>query len=194
VFEFHDLSGQTTDLINAASGGDRQAADDLMPLLYGEFRRLAADYLKRERPEHTLQPTALVHEAFLRLVNQRNVDWKGRSHFFAVGAQAMRRILVDHARRKKRDKHGGGRHRIALDDQMTISKRSDEDLIAIDDALQELAELDPRQAKIVELRFFGGLTVAEVAEVLGVSKRTVESEWTIVRAWLRRELNEGIDG
>ncbi len=194
MFEFHDLSGQTTDLINAASGGDRQAADDLMPLLYGEFRRLAADYLKRERPEHTLQPTALVHEAFLRLVNQRNVDWKGRSHFFAVGAQAMRRILVDHARRKKRDKHGGGRHRIALDDQMTISKRSDEDLIAIDDALQELAELDPRQAKIVELRFFGGLTVAEVAEVLGVSKRTVESEWTIVRAWLRRELNEGIDG
>ncbi len=189
VFVSRDLSEQTIHLINAASGGDRQAADDLMSLLYGEFRRLAADYLKRERPEHSLQPTALVHEAFLRLVNQRNVQWQGRSHFFAVGAQAMRRILVDHARRKNRDKHGGGRHRIALDEQMTISKRHDEDLIAIDDALEELAKIDPRQAKIVELRFFGGLTVAEVAEVLGVSKRTVENDWTIVRAWLRRQLS-----
>jgi len=190
VFVSHGLTEQTTNLLNAARGGDRQAADDLMSLLYGEFRRLAAHYLKSERHEHSLQPTALVHEAFLRLVNQRDVDWKGRSHFFAVGAQAMRRILVDHARRKKREKHGGNRHRIALNDQLTISKRYDEDLIAVDDALKDLSEIDPRQAKIVELRFFGGLTVAEVAEVLGVSKRTVESEWTIVRAWLRRQLSE----
>lgn len=180
---------QTTELLSAISGGDREAADRLMSLLYDEFRRLAARYLHRERADITLQPTALVHEAFLRLVNQEDVDWQGRSHFFAIGAQAMRRILVDHARRKQSEKHGGGRHRIELDDQMTISKKRDEDLLAIDDALDVLSQIDPRQAKIVELRFFGGLTVAEVAEVLGVSKRTVESEWTMVRAWLRRELS-----
>lgn len=189
----HDQSEQTSTLLEAISGGDRQAADRLMSLLYDEFRRLAADYLNRERAQHTLQPTALVHEAFLRMVNQRNVNWQGRSHFFAIGAQAMRRILVDHARQKKREKHGGGRQRIELAEGMTISKERDEDLLAIDDALEELANIDPRQAKIVELRFFGGLTVAEVAEVLGVSKRTVESEWTMVRAWLRRELSGDTD-
>lgn len=189
----YDQSEQTTTLLDAVSGGDRQAADKLMSLLYDEFRRLAADYLNREKPQHTLQPTALVHEAFLRLVNQQHVTWQGRSHFFAIGAQAMRRILVDHARRKKREKHGGGLQRIELEESMTISKSRDEDLLAIDDALQELAKVDPRQAKIVELRFFGGLTVAEVAEVLGVSKRTVEYEWTMVRAWLRRELSGETD-
>lgn len=185
----HKRPEQTTELLAAISDGDREAADRLMTLLYEEFRRLAARYLNRERSDITLQPTALVHEAFLRLVNQQNVDWQGRTHFFAIGAQAMRRILVDHARRKQSEKHGGGRHRIELDDQMTISKKRDEDLLAIDDALEVLSKIDPRQAKIVELRFFGGLTVAEVAEVLGVSKRTVENEWTMVRAWLRRELS-----
>ena len=125
----------------------------------------------------------------MHLVDQTRVNWQGRTHFFAVGAQAMRRILVDHARAKHRAKRGGGWHRIELDEQCTVSPQRDADLLAVDDAIEKLAALDPRQARIVELRFFGGLTVEEVAEVLGVSKRTVESEWKIIRAWLRRELS-----
>jgi RNA polymerase sigma factor (TIGR02999 family) len=132
----------------------------------------------------------LVHEAFMKLVDQNRVTWKGRTHFFAVGAQAMRRILVDHARGRMRDKRGGKRERIQLTDDVTVSRAHDEDLLAVDEALAKLATIDKRQASIVEMRFFGGMTVAEVAEALGVSKRTVEAEWTHVRAWLRRELSE----
>jgi len=171
------------------SSGDAVAADQLMPLVYDHLRSMAAAYLRRESPAHTLQPTALVNEAYLKLVNQRNVDWRGKTHFFAVGAEIMRRILVDYARSKKRQKRGGKFQRIQLHDDMRVSRECDEDLIAVDEAINKLAKKDPRQAKIVELRFFGGLTVAEVAEVLGVSKRTVEAEWTVIRAWLRRELS-----
>jgi RNA polymerase sigma factor (TIGR02999 family) len=162
----------------------------LVPLVYNSLRQQASSYLKREPRGHSLQPTALVHEAFLKLAEQRHVNWQGRSHFFAIGAQAMRRILVDHARRKGRAKRGGGRRRISLEEHFVVSPQRDADLLAVDEALDRLAEVDPRQAKIVELRFFGGLSVQEVAEVLGVSKRTVESDWTMVRAWLRRELSE----
>ena len=175
-------------VLDAIDQGDEAAADRLMPFVYDDMRGLAADYLKREPPGHTLQPTALVNEAFLKLVDQSRVEWKGRSHFFAIGAEIMRRILVDHAGGNKRTKRGGNRRRIQLTDDCQVSPYRDIDVLEINDALIKLSRLDSRQAKIVELRFFGGLTVEEVAEVLGVSKRTVEAEWTMVRAWLRREL------
>jgi len=175
-------------MVNALAAGDRQAAEALMPLVYDEFRHLADDYLRQETRAHTLQPTALVHEAYLKLIDQTRVNWQGRTHFFAVGAQAMRRILVDHARARGRAKRGGGWQRIVLDEQTAVSPDRDADLLAVDEAIDKLAHTDPRQARIVELRFFGGLSVEEVAEVLGVSKRTVENEWKIIRAWLRREL------
>jgi RNA polymerase sigma-70 factor (ECF subfamily) len=164
--------------------------DELAPQVYGELRRLAASYLRREPAGNTLQPTALVNEAFLKLASQHRADWHGRTHVLAVGAQAMRRILVDHAKRKRRSKRGGGLRRITLDEAATLSSGRDEDLLAVDEALRKLAEVDERQAAIVELRFFGGLNVQEVADHLGLSKRTVEKEWTMVRAWLRRELSE----
>ena len=178
-------------LLARLSGGDRSAADALLDLVYDRFREMAAAQLSREPAGHTLQPTALVHEAFLKLIDQRRVAWKGRTHFLAVGAQAMRRILVDHARKKKRKKRGGGRQPISLSEELTVSARQDEDVLAVDDALSELAEIDPRQAKIVEMRFFAGMTSAEVAEHLGVSKTTVDREWRIVRAWLRQKLSDG---
>jgi RNA polymerase sigma factor (TIGR02999 family) len=168
--------------------GDHRAADKLLPLVYDEFRALARHYLAQERANHTLQPTALVHEAYMKLVDQTRVDWQGRSHFFAVAAQAMRRILVDHARSRQRDKRGGGRARVVLDEEVALSPQKDEDVLALDEALQRLAKLDPRQAKVVELRFFGGMNVEEVAQALGVSKRTVEGDWTFARAWLSKEL------
>jgi RNA polymerase sigma factor (TIGR02999 family) len=147
--------------------------------------------LASESPGHLLQPTALVHEAFLRMINQDGVDWRGRSHFLAISAQMMRRILVDDARGRLRVKRGGDRTRILLTDETTISPREDADVLAVDEALTNLAELDPEQARIVELRFFAGMTVDEVAAVLGQSKRTVERKWTAIRAWLRRELSGG---
>ncbi len=178
-----------TKIVNDITAGDRGAAERLFPALYDAFRDLAARYLKGERAGHTLSPTALVHEAYLKLVDQTRVNWQGKTHFFAVGAQVMRRILVDHARTKRRLKRGGGRARIELDENVALSPDRDEDLLAVDEALTKLARVDPRQAAIVELRFFGGLSVAEVAQVLGLSKRTIEGEWTSVRAWLRRELS-----
>ena len=161
-----------------------------MSLVYDEFRALARSYLQKESASHTLQPTALVNEAYAKLVDQTQVSWQGRTHFFAVGAQAMRRILIDHARSKGRQKRGAGRPRIALDERALISPQRDEDLLAVGEAIDDLAQLDPRQARIVELRFFAGLTVEEVAEVLEMSKRSVEREWTMIRAWLRRRLSE----
>ncbi len=181
---------QATEIVNALAAGNREASKRLFELLYEDFRRLAGAYLKKEHPGHTLQPTALVHEAYLKLIDQTRVQWHGRTHFFAVGAQAMRRILVDHARYRHRAKHGGGRYRICLRDDLVLSRQRDEDLLVVDEAIEKLTLVDPRQATIVELRFFGGLSVEEVAEVMGLSKRTIEKEWTMVRAWLRRELSE----
>ncbi len=169
-------SQEATQIVNDLANGDRQAAERLMPLVYDEFRQLAGSYLQQETKAHTLQPTALVHEAYLRLIDQTRVNWQGRTHFFAVGAQAMRRVLVDHARGKQRTKRGGGWHRIVVDDSSHVSPQRDEDLLAVDEAIEKLGTIDPRQAQIVELRFFGGLTVEEVAQVLGVSKRTDEGE------------------
>ena len=171
----------------SASPGD---AGRFMEMLYDEFRRLAAYYLERESPGHTLQPTALVNEAYLKLAGQLPGQWQGRTHFFAVGAQAMRRILVDHARSKGRLKRGGDFHRIDLGETRTLSRGNDMDLLEVNDAIEELAKIDSRQAKIVELRFFGGLTVAQTAEALGVSRRTVEADWTLLRAWLRRRFSD----
>lgn len=181
---------QITQLLGRMKAGDRSAAERLMPLVYTQFRALAAQYLRKERGNHTLQPTALVNEAYLRLLDQSRVQWQGRTHFFAVGAQAMRRILVDHARRRQRLKHGGQRARVTLDEGVALSPDRDQDVLALDEALVKLAELDERQAKVVELRFFAGLTVDEAAEVLDVSKRTVEGDWTMARAWLHRELSK----
>ena len=182
-------SPDATQLLADLHAGDRRAADRLLPLVYEEFRRLAGRYMRQERADHTLDPTALVHEVYLKLIEQHRVTWKGRTHFHAVAAQAMRRILIDHARRHKRQKRGGVRHRVVLSKNIPISPNHDEDLIALDEAMEKLAALDSRQAKVVELRFFGGLTVEEVAKVLDVSKRTVEGDWQFARAWLKRALS-----
>jgi len=177
-----------TRLLQAATEGDEQARSALLPLIYDELRRRAGSALGRERAGHTLQPTALVHEAWMRLVAQEAVTWQGRQHFFAVASRMMRRVLVDHARGRQRQKRGGDQVRVDLEDGLSTSR--DADVLALDAALEQLAALDPRQAEIVELRFFGGLTVLEVAETLGISKRAVEAEWTMIKAWLRRELAE----
>ena len=163
-------------------------ADRLISNVYNDLRALAASFLNRETSGHTLQPTALVNEAYLKLAHQDHVIWKSRTHFVAVAAEAMRRILVDHARGRNRLKRGGDRTRILLHDDLKISQNDTEDVLAVDEAIGRLQDRDQRQAKIVELRFFGGLSVQEVADVLGVSKRTVENDWTMIRAWLRREL------
>ena len=177
-------------LLAAVSAGDRSAVDKLLPIVYDELRKHAAFMMRRERVGHTLQPTALVHEAFLRLVQQDRVQWTGRAHFFAVASNVMRRILVDHARTRLAEKRGGGADRISIEEGLGLSVGSDADVLAIDAALERLAALDPRQAEIVTLRFFGGLSVEEVAAVLNMSKRAVEAEWTMIKAWLRRELSE----
>jgi RNA polymerase sigma factor (TIGR02999 family) len=176
------------------AGSDSRPAEDLDALLYGELRALAADFLRRERSDHTLQPTALVHEAWIRLSAQAGSPWDDRAQFFAIAAQAMRRILIDHARRRRADKRGGGRQRITLASDITPPlDSSGVDLLALDEALDRLAALDARQARVVELRFFAGLTVDEVAEALSVSARTVASEWRLARAWLSRALDAGED-
>jgi len=182
-------SSRVTHLLDKLEPGDRPAGEQLFEDVYTELRALAARYLHRERKDHTLQPTALVHEAYLKLVGHTRVDWHGRAHFLAVAAQAMRQILVDHARRHRAAKRGGHRHRIALDDNLVVESSRNVDLLAMEDALTKLTKLDPRQAHMVELRFFGGLSIAEVAKVMEISKRSVEREWTMVRAWLRRELS-----
>lgn len=182
-----------TRLLNKAGDGDESAVNRLMPLVYDELRALAESCLQSERPDHTLQATALVNEAYLRLVKQEEVEWKNRSHFFAVAAQAIRRILVDHARTHGRAKRGGGRQRVKLDEDIAVREERELDLVALDEAMEKLAALNERQARIVELRFFGGLGLKEVAEFLGVSPRTVDGDWSMARAWLRRELREGAD-
>ena len=170
--------------------GDQAALDELIPLVYDELRRLAGRYMRRESQGHTLQTSALVNEAYLRLVDQRSVQWQNRAHFFGVAAQLMRRILVDHARSRSRAKRGGRALMVSLDEQAVISKEVAE-VIAVDVALKNLAEMDPRKSQIVEMKFFGGLTTEEVAEVLNVTSRTVEREWRKAKAWLNRALSKG---
>ncbi len=182
-----------TILLKKAGDGDTSAVNRLMPLVYDELRALAESCLQRERPDHTLQATALVNEAYLRLVKQEDVEWRNRSHFFAVAAQAIRRILVDHARTHGRAKRGGDRQRVRLDEDVAVRGERDLDLVALDEGMEKLARLNERQARIVELRFFGGLGLKEVAEFLGVSPRTVDGDWSMARAWLRLELREGAD-
>lgn len=179
---------EITQLLEATSLGGEDAARKLMPLVYNELHALAARHLRSEPVNHTLQPTALVNEAFLKLISQSRVSYKGRLHFFAIGSKLMRRILVDHARKKKRDKRGGKRVRIELIGDLPAENAFDEEILAVHEALEKLERLDPRQAQIVQLRFFGGMKMDEIAAELGVSKRTVEGEWTMVRAWLKREL------
>ncbi|HEY0404844.1 MAG TPA: sigma-70 family RNA polymerase sigma factor [Pyrinomonadaceae bacterium] len=181
-------SPDVTQILQEVSDGDRDAPARLMPLVYHELRRLADHYLRQERPDHTLQPTALVHEAYLKLIDQRRVDWQNRAHFFGVAAQLMRRILVDHARRHRASKRGGFQQKLTLDEAADYSQPRDVDLIALDDALNALAQLDARQSRIVELRFFGGLTIEETAEALSVSTATVKVDWNMAKAWLRREI------
>lgn len=180
-----------TRLLQAISAGDKKALDALVPLIYKELRRHAGQLMKSERPGHTLQPTALVHEVFLRLLQKEHVQWKCRAHFFAIASQFMRSILVDYARTRHREKRGGGAQRVSLVEGLGLSTKLDSDVLAVDQALRKLATIDARQAEIVSMRFFGGLSVEEVAAVLGMSKRSVEAEWTLIRAWLRLELSEG---
>jgi RNA polymerase sigma-70 factor, ECF subfamily len=183
VLSPHDVTQLLSDLRN----GDESAAPRLMPLVYGELRRLAGHYMSRERSDHTLQPTALVHEAYLRLVDQ-NSEWQNRAHFFGVAAQLMRQILVDHARTHRAAKRGGGQQKVPLDEALVFSEEKSAELLALNEALERLAKFDARQARVVELRFFAGLSVEETAEVLGVSGKTVQREWNVARAWLMREL------
>lgn len=173
-----------TRLLIAVTDGDRAAVDSLLPLIYDELRRLAAGYLRRERPDHTLQPTALVHEAYLRLVDQTQVSWQNRAHFVGVAAQMMRRILVDHARAHTSQKRGGDYEKLSLDENIDKAVQRSTELIALDEALKELAEIDPQMSRLVELRYFGGLTVEEAAEVLGVTPITVKRHWRMAKAWL----------
>ena len=173
-----------TRLLVRLTEGDRGVLDELLPVVYGELRKLASSYLRRERVGHTLQPTALVHEAYMRLVDQTQVQWQNRAHFFGVAAQMMRRILVDHARAHEAEKRGGEFQKLSLDENIDVSGERDVNLVALDDALNLLAEIDPQKMKIVELRFFGGLSVEETAEVLGVSAPTVKRQWRMAKAWL----------
>jgi RNA polymerase sigma factor (TIGR02999 family) len=187
-----DPTREVTALLRDWSGGDRAALERLMPLVYVELRKLAASYLSVERKDHTLQPTALVHEAYLRMVDQRSVDWQNRAHFFGIAAQMMRRILVDHARRRQAAKRDAPALRLEAASGVEDASSRDPELLALDAALGGLESLDPRQARIVELRFFGGLTVEETAEVAGISPATVKREWRTARAWLAREVRPAV--
>jgi RNA polymerase sigma-70 factor (ECF subfamily) len=179
---------QITHLLVAWGNGDQGALEELMPLVYRELRRLAHRCLGQERPSHTLQTTALVHEAYLRLVDQQEASWKNRAQFLAIAAQMMRRILVDYARARQYVKRGGGAQHVKLDEAMAVSCDRAAEVVALDEVLMRLAELDPRKGRVVELRFFGGLSIEETAEILGVSSGTVMRDWTLAKAWLQREI------
>jgi RNA polymerase sigma factor (TIGR02999 family) len=184
------MASQTsiTELLIRWREGDKAALDELMPQVYGELRRLASYYLRKERPDHTLQPTALVHEAYLRLMNEKKIDWQNRAHFFGIAAVRMRHILVEHARSRRAAKRGRGGCRISLSEADGFAERRDINLLALEDALKKLEEMDSQKVRIVELRFFGGLTIEETAEVLKISPATVKRSWTMARAWLRTEV------
>ena len=182
---------QVTHLLVRWREGDRAALDELMPLVYDELRRLAARYMRGERPGHTLQTSALVNEAYLRLAGNDEIQWQNRAHFFGVAAQAMRRILVDHARRRGGQKRGGNGHKVEFDEALLVSAERASEVVALDEALARLAEIAPRKSQLVELRFFGGLSIEEAAEVLKVSPGTAMRDWTFVKAWLRKEITGG---
>ena len=186
------LPHEITQLLAEWSEGNQAALDKLYPLVYNELRRLAHGYLKRERKGHTLQTTALINEAYLRLVDQKQVHWANRSHFFAISAQIMRRILIDHARRYDYAKRGGGAQRISLDEAAVVAKERARELLMLDEALNGLAKIDPRRGRVVELRYFGGLNNEEIAGVLKISENTVTRDWNMARAWLYQELNRGV--
>jgi len=181
---------EVTQLLKDWSSGDHEALDRLIPIVYAELRAIAARYLRRERRDHTLQPTALVNEAYLRLIDQKQVQWQNRAHFIGVAAQMMRRILVDHAKSHNRAKRGGGAQRVSLDEVMAVSDERATDLLELDSALTALATFDDRKSRVVEMRYFGGLTVEETAEVLKVSEMTVAREWKLAKAWLYTHIED----
>jgi RNA polymerase sigma-70 factor (ECF subfamily) len=185
------ITGDISILLHAWSEGDQEALGKLTPIVYAELRRLASRYMRGERPGHSLQATALVNEAYMRLVDYKRMQWQNRAHFFAVSAQLMRRILVEHARRHNL-KRGGGVQHVALEESVVVGSDQEVDLVALDDAMIELSRLDPRKVQVVEMRFFGGLSVEETAEVLKVSTITVKRDWRAARTWLYRQLNGGI--
>jgi RNA polymerase sigma-70 factor (ECF subfamily) len=182
-----DDKDEVTQLLKAMKTGEPSAAERLLPLVYAELHRLAASYMRRERQDHTLQPTALIHEAYLRLA-KGDVDWQNREHFFGVAANAMRRVLVDHARARTAEMRGGGLKRVELEEGMAVSDGGMEDLLALDEALSGLAEVNARQARIVELRYFGGLSVEQVAAILAIGPRSVKRDWALARIWLLNKL------
>lgn len=177
-----------TQLLHRAQTGDKDSLDRLLPLVYQELRRVAANQLQKERGDHTLQPTALVHEAYLRLIEQREVDWRNRAHFFSIAAEMMRRILVNYAVQRKAQKRGDGATHLALDDALSYGEETDLDVILLNEALERLAEFDARQARIVELRFFGGLTIEETAQVMSISDSAVKREWRMAKSWLKTQI------
>ncbi len=179
---------RVSELLRNWGHGDQGAREELIPLVYAELRRIARRHLWQERPDHTLQSGALVHEAYLRLLHSETPQWQDRAHFFGFAAQLMRRILVDHARSRRAAKRGAGAPRLALEEEVVLPQRREMDLVALDDALNRLAALDPRQSRLIELRFFGGLSIEETAVVLGISPATVNREWAMARAWLQREM------
>ena len=188
------MTRNITHLLKEWSDGDQQALDELTPLVYEELRRQAARYLRKERPNHSLQATALINEAFLRLIDVTDVQWQNRAHFFAIAAKLMRRILVDHARKRDAEKRGGPQVFLTLDEGLAWATEPDVDLLAIDEALDRLAIIDEQQARVVELRFFSGLTVEETATALGISPKTVKRDWSVARAWLKREIGDRTGG
>ncbi len=184
-----DSSDQVTQLLVRWRGGDREALDALMPIVYADLRRMARQYLQRERPDHTLQSTALVHEAYVRLIGQKLPEWQNRAHFFGVAARLMRQILVEYARSHQAAKRGGSACKVTLDEDLMLPQQHNVDVILLDDALLDLAKLDPQQSRIVELRFFAGLSIDDTSEVLGISPATVTRDWTTARVWLYREIS-----
>lgn len=181
-------SNDVTQLLIDWNNGDAEAVEKLLPVIYAELRKLAAHYLSKERSNHTLQPTALIHEAYLQLIEISRVNWQNRAHFFGVAARSMRHILVDHARSHQAAKRGGG-YKVSISDGMAIAQPKDIDLILLDHALSQLNELDPQQSRVVELKFFGGLSIEEIAEALSISPATVKRHWASAKAWLNREIN-----
>jgi RNA polymerase sigma-70 factor (ECF subfamily) len=187
-------TGNVTDLLQAWSGGNSEAFERLVPLVYGELRRMADNFLRFERTDHTLQPTALVHELYLRMVDQDRARWQDRAHFFSVAAKMMRRILVDHARKHRTEKRGAGVEHVPVEEALDQPARSSRTLIAVDEALTRFAEFDPERSRIVEMRYFGGMDLEEIADLLQVSRTTVKRHWSVARMWLHRELEADFDG